>query len=148
MKIAITLFLLSISSIIYAQIDTQIRFQSNSRKYYVWNTEANTYELKDTEYENSTIDIREIGSKSNGYVAIGMVDNGLARLHHGSITNYSQDNENEGTWQMRSKLVKAKITYNVKENTITYLYDATKERFLRLIIFTVTQSEKAVENNN
>lgn len=148
MKIALTLFLLSISSIIYAQIDTQIRFQSNSRKYYVWNTEANTYELKDTEYENSTIDIREIGSKSNGYVAIGMVDNGLARLHHGTITNYSQDNENEGTWQMRSKMVKAKITYNAKENTITYLYDATKERFLRLIIFTVAQSEKAIENNN
>lgn len=148
MRIALTLFLLSISSIIYAQIDTQIRFQSNSRKYYVWNTEANTYELKDTEYENSTIDIREIGSKSNGYVVIGMVDNGLARLHHGSITNYSQDNEDEGTWQMRSKLVKAKITYNVKENTITYLYDASKERFLRLIIFTVVQSEKAIENNN
>lgn len=148
MRIALTLFLLSISSIIYAQIDTQIRFQSNSRKYYVWNTEANTYELKDTEYENSTIDIREIGSKSNGYVAIGMVDNGLARLHHGSITNYSQDNENEGTWQMRSKLVKAKITYNAKENTITYLYDATKERFMRLIIFAVVPSEKAVENNN
>jgi len=148
LKISITLFIFFISGIIYAQIDTQIRFQSNSRKYYVWNSEVNTYELKDTEFENSTIDIREIGSKSNGYVVIGMVDNGLARLHHGSITNYSQDNENEGTWQMRSKLVKAKITYNAKKNTITYLYDATKERFLRIIIFSLVQSESNKENNN
>ena len=148
MKTKFTVLLIFVTFSFYAQIDTQTRFQSNFRKYYVWNDVANTYELKDTEYENSTIDIREIGSKSNGYVVIGMVDNGLARLHHGSITNFSQDNDNEGTWQMRSKLIRAKITYNVKENTITYLYDANKDRFLRLIIFTVSQSDKPVEKNN
>lgn len=122
---------------INAQVDTQKRFQSDMRKYYVWNFEANAYQLKETEYEHTIIEIRELGSKTNGYVIISMVDNGLTRLHHGSITNFSQDSENEGTWTLRSKYMKAKITYNPKENTMTYLYDANDKRYNRLIVYSV-----------
>ena len=121
-----------------AQIDTQKRFQSDSRKYYVWNNEYEKYELKETEYENSVIDIREIGSKTNGYIAISMIDNGAVRLHHGSIVEFKQTSEEEGTWLIRSKFMKAKLVYNPKENTITYLYDAEGKRYSKLMIFYVT----------
>ena len=107
MKTRFVLILVLIFSLnMKAQIDTQKRFQSDSRKYYVWNTEFEKYELKETEYENSVVDIREIGSKTNGYIAISMIDNGQVRLHHGSITEFSQTSETEGTWYsgLRSRL--------------------------------------------
>ncbi len=122
---------------INAQIDSQKRFQSDSRKYYVWNNEFDKYELKETEYENSVIDIREIGSKTNGYIAISMIDNGQVRLHHGSIIEFTQTAETEGTWLIRSKFMRAKLVYNPKENTITYLYDAENKRYSKLMIFSV-----------
>ena len=120
-----------------AQIDSQKRFQSDSRKYYVWNTEFDKYELKETEFENSVIDIREIGSKTNGYIAISMIDNGQVRLHHGSIIEFTQTSQEEGTWLIRSKFMRAKIVYNPKENTITYLYDVDNKRYSKLMIFSV-----------
>jgi len=126
---------------IHAQIDTQKRFQSDMRKYYVWNVDSEKYELLETEYENSVIDIREIGSKTNGYVVVSMTDNGVARLHHGSIYEFAQTSENEGTWLIRSKYMRAKLTYNAKENTITYLYDADNKRYRKLMIFTVAPDE-------
>lgn len=132
------ILLLVFSSSMKAQIDTQKRFQSDSRKYYVWNTEFDKYELKETEYENSVIDIREIGSKTNGYIVISMNDNGLARLHHGSIIEFTQTSEEEGTWLIRSKFMRAKLVYNPKENTITYLYDVDGKRYSKLMIFSVT----------
>ena len=125
----------------YAQIDSQKRFQSDSRKYYVWNTEFEKYELKETEFENSVIDIREIGSKTNGYIVITMLDNGQVRLHHGSIIEFTQTSENEGTWLIRSKFMRAKLIYNPKENTITYLYEAENKRYNKLMIFAVTPDE-------
>ncbi|MDI1316929.1 hypothetical protein [Flavobacterium sp.] len=138
MKTSFALILVFICSLsIHAQIDSQKRFQSDSRKYYVWNKEFEKYELKETEYENSVIDIREIGSKTNGYIAISMVDNGQVRLHHGSITEFTQTSENEGTWLIRSKFMRAKLVYNPKENTITYLYDAENKRYSKLMIFSV-----------
>lgn len=121
-----------------AQIDTQKRFQSDSRKYYVWNNEFDKYELKETEFENSVIDIREIGSKTNGYIAISMIDNGQVRMHHGSIIEFTQTSETEGTWLIRSKFMRAKVIYNPKENTITYLYDVDNKRYSKLMIFSVT----------
>jgi len=133
--VLILVFICSLS--IHSQIDSQKRFQSDSRKYYVWNTEFDKYELKETEYENSVIDIREIGSKTNGYIAISMVDNGQVRLHHGSITEFTQTSETEGTWLIRSKFMRAKVVYNPKENTITYLYDAERKRYSKLMIFSV-----------
>lgn len=139
-KFALILVLLASWSI-NAQIETQKRFQSDSRKYYVWNNEFDKYELKETEYENSVIDIREIGSKTNGYIAISMIDNGQVRLHHGSIYEFTQTSETEGTWLIRSKFMKAKLVYNPKENTITYLYDAENKRYSKLMIFSVAPDE-------
>jgi len=125
-----------------AQIDTQTRFQSDSRKYYSWNSEYDKYELIETEFENSVIDIREIGSKTNGYVVISMVDNGEVRMHHGSIYQFKQDSDDEGSWSIKSKFMKAKITYNPKENTITYFYEATEKRYNKLMIFNVRTDTK------
>ena len=133
----ILLFMLVCYSSLQAQIDIQKRFQSDSRKYYVWNTEYDKYELMETEYENSVIDIREIGSKTNGYITISMIDNGQVRLHHGSIIEFTQNSETEGTWLIRSKFMRAKLMYNPKENTITYLYDAENKRYSKLMIFSV-----------
>ena len=135
------ILLLVFSSSIKAQIDTQKRFQSDSRKYYIWNTEFDKYELKETEYENSVIDIREIGSKTNGYIAISMIDNGQVRMHHGSIIEFTQTSETEGTWLIRSKFMRAKLVYNPKENTITYLYDVEGKRYSKLMIFSVAPDE-------
>src|SRR6478672_11759790 len=138
MKTRLALILVLIFSLTAkAQIDSQKRFQSDSRKYYVWNTEFEKYELKETEYENSVIDIREIGSKTNGYIAVSMVDNGQVRLHHGSIIEFAQTAEDEGTWQIRSKFMRAKLIYNPKENTITYLYDVDNKRYSKMMIFAV-----------
>lgn len=125
----------------FAQVDTQKRFQSDTRKYYVWNEEFQKYELKETEYEHSIIDIREIGSKTNGYIAISMLDNGLTRLHHGSILEFKQTSDEEGTWIIKSKSNKAKITYNPKDNTMMYLFDDDKKRYNKLIVFTVAPDE-------
>ena len=142
MKTRFALYLVLLFSMsTYAQVDIQKRFQSDSRKYYVWNKEFEKYELKETEYENSVIDIREIVSKTNGYIVISMYDNGQVRLHHGSIIEFSQTSENEGTWLIRSKFMRAKLVYNPKENTITYLYDAEGKRYSKLMIFSVTPDE-------
>jgi hypothetical protein len=137
----ILLFLCVFGWNMHAQIDTQKRFQSDTRKYYIWNKEFEKYELKETEYENSVIDIREIGSKTNGYIVISMIDNGQVRLHHGSIVEFTQTSETEGTWLIRSKFMRAKLVYNPKENTITYLYDVDGKRYSKLMIFSVTPDE-------
>jgi len=143
MKTTITLFFaLLMAWNTNAQIDTQSRFQSDTRKFYSWNSEYDKYELIETEYENSVIDIREIGSKTNGYVVISMVDNGQVRMHHGSIYQFKQDSEVEGTWSIKSKFMKAKITYNPKENTLTYFYEADSKRYNKLMIFYVKSDEK------
>lgn len=142
MKTRFALILVAIFSLgAQAQVDIQKRFQSDTRKYYVWNNEYDKYELKETEYENSVIDIREIGSKTNGYIAISMIDNGQVRLHHGSIYEFTQNSETEGTWLLRSKFMRAKLVYNPKENTITYLYEAENKRYNKLMIFSVVPDE-------
>ena len=126
---------------IHSQVDIQKRFQSDNRKYYIWNKEFEKYELRETEYENSVIDIREIGSKTNGYIVISMVDNGQVRMHHGSIIEFTQTSEEEGTWLIRSKFMRAKLIYNPKENTITYLYEVNDKRYNKLMIFNVKPDE-------
>lgn len=137
----ILLFLFVIGWNMNAQVDIQKRFQSDSRKYYTWNKEFEKYELKETEFENTIIDIREIGSKTNGYVVISMYDNGQVRLHHGSIVEFTQPSETEGTWLIRSKFMRAKLTYNPKDSTITYLYDVDGKRYSKLMIFSVAPDE-------
>ena len=137
----ILLFVFACLSNLQAQIDTQKRFQSDSRKYYIWNVDFEKYELVETEYEHSVIDIREIGSKTNGYVIISMIDNGQTRLHHGSIYNFTKDEESEGSWMIQSKFMRAKLTYNPKDNTMTYLYDGDNKRYKRIMIFTVAPDD-------
>ena len=117
----------------HAQIDTQTRYTSDTRQYYIWSDASNSYVLRETEYEHSTIDIRELGSKSNGYVTIAMVDDGISRLFHGSITAYSVNEKGEPTWQMRSKIMKGKLTFNPEAKTFTYVYDASEKRYQRIM---------------
>jgi len=97
--------------------------------------------LVETEYEHSIIDIREIGSKTNGYIVISMVDNGQVRMHHGSIYNFTKESENEGAWSIQSKFMRARLIYNPKENTMTYMYDSNDKRYKRLMVFTVAPDE-------
>lgn len=145
MKLKLLILLLFLSGIkTYSQIDFQKRFQSNTRKYYTWNDDYKKYELRETEFENSVIDIREIGSKTNGYIVVSLVDNGTVRLLHGSIYEYSQPNKEQGAWLIRSKFMKAKLIYNPKENTMTYLYEADdkNKRYNKIMIFDVLPDEK------
>ena len=123
------------SSITFAQIDTQQRFTSDSRQFFTWSDDTNSYILKETEYEHSVIDVREIGSQSNGYIAISLNDNGITRLYHGSINAYSVNENKEATWQMRSKMMRGKLTLNEKEQTLTYVYDANEKRYNKIFIF-------------
>ena len=136
MKKTLSLLLLVLCSSLYAQVDTQSRFESDSRQFYVWNEDKGKYELRETEYEHSVIDIREIGSKNNGYIVISLSDNGESRIFHGSITGF-QAEESEGSWSMRSKLLKGKLTYSPEKNTFTYTYEATEKRYNKILIFTV-----------
>mgnify|MGYP006190942291 FL=1 len=139
-KLLLLLLLLGFSQL-QAQLDTQKRFQSDTRKYYIWNADFQKYELVETEYEHSIIDIREIGSKTNGYIVISMVDNGQVRMHHGSIYNFTKDSENEGAWSIQSKFMRARLIYNPKENTMTYMYDSNDKRYKKLMVFTVSPDE-------
>lgn len=121
----------------FAQVDTQTRFESDSRQFYVWNDSKATYELRETEYEHSVIDIREIGTKGSGYIVISLADGGTSRIFHGSITGFSNADGNEGSWSMRSKLLQGKLTYNPAKMTFTYTYEATEKRYNKILIFTV-----------
>lgn len=124
-----------------SQVDSQMRYTSDSRQYFIWSDASSSYVLRETEYEHSTIDIRELGSKSNGYVTIAMVDDGLSRLFHGSITAYSVNEKGEPTWQMRSKIMKAKLTFNPESKTLTYVYDANDKRYQRIMVYNLKTAE-------
>ena len=126
---------LSFCASAFAQIDTQQRFTSDSREYFIWSDDTNSYILRENEYEHSIIDVREIGSKSNGYIAISLVDNGRTRLFHGSITAYSVNEKKEATWQMRSKTMRGKLTFNETDQTLTYIYDANETRYQKIMVF-------------
>lgn len=120
------------------QTDSQTRYNSNFRQFYVWNDSRQTYELRDTEYEHSVIDIREINAKNNGYVAISMTDDAKTRMYHGTITGF-QAAEGEYTWALRSKILKSKLVHNPKEKTVTYSYEADqeKQRYMKIFVFTL-----------
>lgn len=130
------------------QIDTQTRYNSNSRQYFVWSDAANSYIMRENEFEHSLIDIREIGSRSNGYVTISLVDDGRARLFHGSITAFSVNDKNEPTWQLRSKTMKSKLTFNPSDKTFTYVYDADDKRYQRILVFTLKDEPDQAQQEN
>ncbi|CAM3444178.1 hypothetical protein FLLO111716_10665 [Flavobacterium longum] len=135
MKQLILSTVLLFTAALSAQTDSQTRYTSDTRQYYVWSEASKSYIMKENELENSVIDIREIGSRSNGYISISLVDDGIARLYHGSITAYSVNTKNEPTWQLRSKTLKSKLTYNPEEHSFTYLYEADEKRYNKIFIF-------------
>lgn len=130
------LFLLA-TAYSFAQVDTQTRFASDSRQYYVWNESRNSYELRETEHEHSLIEIREIGTKGAGYIIISLADDGQSRVFHGSITGFNNNEMNEGSWSMRSKNLQGRLTYNAEKHTVTYTYEAneTDKRYNKILIF-------------
>jgi len=145
MKNYLLLFGLLVSSLSFGQVDNQTRYISDSRQFFMWSPEKDSYELKETEYENSLIDIREIGSKSNGYVVISLTDNGVTRMYHGSITDFNSK-DNEGSWSLRSKILQSKLTYDPKKNTFTYMYEAGDKRYNKIFVFNVA-TDKIVSVN-
>lgn len=117
-----------------AQTDSQARYVSNFRQFYMWNEEKQTYELKDTEEEHSIIDIREQINKNSGYVVICMTDDAKTRMYHGNITGYKYEN-GESTWSLRSKVLKSKAVLNAEKRTLTYSYEANDERYMKIFVF-------------
>lgn len=117
-----------------AQTDSQARYVSDFRQFYMWNEEKQTYELKDTEEEHSIIDIREQINKNSGYVVICMTDDAKTRMYHGNITGYKHEN-GESTWSLRSKVLKSKAVLNAEKRTLTYSYEANDERYMKIFVF-------------
>lgn len=117
------------------KVNEQRRFNSDSRLFYVWNAERDAYDLKDTEYESSVIDIREINTKSNGYIVISLTDDGKTRLYHGSIVNYSIDDEGVATWILRSKSARGKVALDPKKKKITYSFESNETRYVKIFVF-------------
>lgn len=132
------LILLSVTSngqTIPEKINDQRRFYSDSRLFYVWNPEKDAYDLRDTEYENSVIDIREINTKNNGYIVLALTDDGKTRLYHGSIINYSVDEEGISTWIMRSKNARGKFSLDHKKKKVTYSFESNETRYTKIFVF-------------
>ena len=142
MRNIFTTALLLIGFAAFSQVDNQTRFISDQRQFYMWSVEKDSYVLKETEYENSLIDIREIGSKSSGYVVISLTDNGVVRMYHGSITDFNVKDK-EGSWSLRSKLLQGKLTYNPEKNQFTYMYEAGENRYNKIFIFNVATDKVA-----
>lgn len=140
MKQLLTVFLLFFSAFLLAQttptkVNEQRRFNSDSRLFYVWNEAKDAYDLKDTEYESSIIDIREINTKSNGYIVISLTDDGKTRLYHGSIINYSVDDDGISTWVMRSKTARGKLVLDPAKKKITYSFESNETRYVKIFVF-------------
>ncbi len=140
MKNLITSFLLFISVLTSAQtmptkLNDQRRFNSDSRLFYVWNPEKDAYDLKDTEYEHAVIDIREINTKTSGYIILSLTDDGKSRLYHGSIVNYSVDDDGISTWILRSKSARGKLSLDHKKKKITYSFESNETRYVKIFVF-------------
>ena len=145
----ILLFLL-LSPLLFAQqapvkANDQSRYHSNSRIFYLWSDEKDAYEPKDSELENSIIEIREIGTKSNGYVIISLNDDGKVRLFHGSIISYSVDENGLSTWIMRSKFARGQLVLDPANKTFTYSYESNEKRYLKIFVFKITYDEEEEE---
>ncbi|NMH26946.1 hypothetical protein [Flavobacterium silvaticum] len=132
-QLALAAFLL-VSAIGFAQIDSQVRYNSNHRQFYQWNAEKQDYELRDDEYETSLIDVREINSNRNGYVVISLTDDGKTRMYHGSITGFKKDGDQD-VWALRSKILKSKLVYDPVKKTIIYSFEASDDRYMKIFVF-------------
>ncbi|MBD3582922.1 hypothetical protein [Flavobacterium selenitireducens] len=134
MKHLIALILLLVGQIAFAQTDSQLRYTSSSRQFFMWNDKTQSYELKDNEEEHSMIDIREQVNKASGYAVLSMTDDGKTRMFHGNITAYQSEN-GESIWSLRSKILKSRIVLNAEKRTLTYSYEANNERYMKIFVF-------------
>jgi len=148
MKYKITFLLLFMSVLLSAQptpMNSQLRYDSDSRMFYVWNEAKEAYDLRDNEFENSMINIREIGSKSNGYIVISLVDDGNVRTYHGSIASFSKDEKGISTWVMRSKNARGKLVLDPEKKTFTYSYESNEKRYVKIFVFNIKGQEELVD---
>lgn len=150
MKNLILCFLLFTGSMISAQnmpprVNEQTRYVSDSRMFYVWNEQKQAYDLKDTEYEYSIIDIREINAHNSGYIAISLTDDGKSRLYHGSIISFTVDEEGSSVWVMRSKNARGKLVFNPVKKTLTYSYESNEQRYVKIFVFNLQLEEPLSE---
>lgn len=155
MKHIALVFLLLSGSFLFSQtlpegtvptrVNEQRRYNSDSRLFYVWNEQKDAYDLRDTEYESSIIDIREINSHNNGYIVIALTDDGKTRLYHGSIISFSVDEEGNGTWVMRSKNARGKLVMNPKKKIFTYSYESNEQRYVKIFVFNLQLEDTAKE---
>jgi len=150
-KLIILFFLLSTSLLMAQQelvipqmpskINDQSRYHSKSRIFYVWSDGKDAYEPRDAEFENSVIDIREIGSRNNGYIVLSLNDDGKVRLYHGSIISYNLDENGLSTWIMRSKSARGKLVLDPERKTFTYSYESNEKRYLKIFVFNISYDE-------
>ncbi|RYG42179.1 MAG: hypothetical protein EOO01_23590 [Chitinophagaceae bacterium] len=138
MKYLALAFALLLSSVGFAQIDSQVRYHSGHRQFYQWSAEKQDYELKDDEYETSVIDVREINSNRNGYVVLSLTDDGKTRMYHGSITGFKKDGDQD-VWALRSKILKSKLVFDPKKKNIIYSFEAADDRYMKIFIFDISQ---------
>lgn len=124
------------------KVNDQSRYKSNSRIFYVWSDAKDAYDPKDSEFENSIIDIREIGSRSNGYIVISLNDDGKVRLYHGSIISFNVDENGLSTWVMRSKNARGKLVLDPDKKILTYSYESNEKRYLKIFVFNITYDEE------
>ena len=117
------------------RVNEQLRYNSDSRVFYVWDEASQAYVPKDTEFETSIIDIREIDTKKNGYAIVSLTDDGKTRTYHGSIIAYNDDEEGNPTWVLRSKNARGKLVLNAKKKTITYSFESNEQRYLKIFVF-------------
>ncbi len=142
-KLALLFLFLLVFSKLSAQVNSQMRYHSDERTYYVWNEEKQDYDFKENEFEHSIIEIREIGSRTNGYVAITLIDDGKVRLYHGSIKDYKVDDNNEATWSIFSKNKRGKLIYNEKKQTFSFSFESDEKRYLKIFIFKLKEGTVA-----
>lgn len=129
------------------KVNNQSRYYSNSRVFYAWSDQKDSYEPKDSEFENSILDIREINSKNNGYIVISLNDDGKVRLFHGSIVGYSVDENGLSTWVMRSKSARGKLVLDPDRKTFTYSYESNEQRYLKIFVFNISLDEDQETQN-
>lgn len=151
MKNTLTVFLLLLQTVVFAQqlpekVNDQKRYKSDNRLFYVWNEGKDAYDLRDTEFENSVIDIREIGSRSNGYILLALTDDGNVRTYHGSIIQFNIDENGNSTWVMRSKNARGKLVLDPKKKTLTYSYESNEKRYVKIFVFHITDDDEERDN--
>ena len=155
MKLVSTIIFLIFSLFGFAQVpvlkapvrvNEQSRYNSDSRVFYVWDEAKKVYAPRDAEYETSIIDIREIDTKKNGYAIISLTDDGKTRAYHGSIIAYSEDEEGNPTWVLRSKTARGKVVLNANKKTITYSFESNEERYLKIFVFYLSMDNGEVIN--